>query len=291
MFRKLALLPVAAAALVLGACDSPTRGMDEARLTVQLTDAPSDYLESAVVKIGRIEVLPASGGPIVVSTTGGTYDLLQLQDGVTADLGSVDVEPGTYHELRMVVETASLTLKDGYTFTDGTQTKDIAVPSGAQTGIKIKLATADGEDGSGVEIRPGETVLVVDFDVSQNFVMQGSADTASGIKGFLFTPTLRAVVRDVAGSIAGTVTAPEGVSVEGLTVTAARVGAAEGTAPATTLVKSDGSFKVQFLAPGTYNVTVSDAPEGHTATTVEVSVGEAEDVTGVGVAIEVAASS
>jgi hypothetical protein len=279
MFRKAMLFTTVAAAFVLGACDSPTATSGSARVTVLLTDAPHEYLEAAVVTIGRIELLSDDGPPVVITTDGGTYDLLTLQDGVTAALGTATIEAGRYLQLRMIVSSAELTLKAPYTFNDGSVTRSLAVPSGAQTGIKIKLS-ADG-NGAGVEIRPGETTLVVDFDVSQNFVMQGSADTPAGISGFLFTPVLRAVVEDVAGSIAGTVTAPEGVETEGLQVTATRTDAQEGDAPATTLVKDDGTFTLHFLAPGTYNVTIGNPPEDHSANTVQRVVGKAEHVTGV----------
>ena len=71
---------------------------------------------------------------------------------------------------------------------------------------KIDLSSADGDaENSGIEIVAGETIFVVDFDVEQNFVIQGDPDTPAGIQGVLFTPNLRAVVRGVAGSIAGTV--------------------------------------------------------------------------------------
>jgi hypothetical protein len=284
MIRKATILPVLLGAFALGACDDPTGGGELARLSVELTDAPSEYVAAANVDIGRIEIIPADGPPQVVVEDAGSYDLLTLQNGVTAALGSIDIEAGTYLELRMVVESAAITLVDGYTFNDGSQTKSVAVPSGAQTGIKIRLSSADGERGAGVDIRPGETVLVVDFDVSQNFVMQGDPDTAAGIQDFLFTPLLRAVVKDVAGSIAGTVTAPAGVAVEGLSVVATASDAAVGDAPATALVAADGTYKINFLAPGTFSVTVQ-APEAHTANTVEVTVGESENVTGVALTI------
>lgn len=280
MVRRTALLPMLLGALVLGACDNPAGNLDQARVRVELTDAPSDYVAAAVVSIGRIELLSPGAPPLTVVEDGGTYDLLQLQNGVTADLGSIDVEPGTYTQLRMIVESAEITLAEGFTFTDGTTTKRIAVPSGAQTGIKITLT--DGEsDEAGIEIRPGETVLVVDFDVSSNFVMQGDAETPAGIQGFNFTPSLRAVVKDVAGSIAGKVTAPEGVAIEGLSVTATREGAAEDEAPAAALVAADGTFKINFVAPGTYTVTLPTPPTGHTASSVQVTVGDAQHVTGV----------
>lgn len=267
------------AGLALAACDSPTDSNRNATLRVLLTDAPVDYLESAVVEIGRIEILPADGGPArVIVEDAGSYDLLQLQNGVTADLGVAPIEAGQYTQLRMIVESAELTLADGYEFNDGTTTRTLFVPSGEQTGIKINLTSADGDEEAGVEIRPGETVLVVDFDVSQNFRIQGNPDTPAGIHGMLFTPTLRAVIRDVAGSIAGTVAAPTGVTVEGLQVTATRDGAEE--AAATTLVNADGTFLLPFMSPGTYDITVV-APAAHSANTVEVTVDENEAVTGV----------
>ena len=289
MIRTRSALLSVLAVFALGACDSPTGDGNTAHLTLQLTDAPADYLESAVVEIGRIELLPSDGGDrIVLTEAGGTYDLLTLQDGVTAELASLSIPAGGYHELRMVVEGAELTLKDGYEFEAGGSTQTLSVPSGSESGIKVKLRTADGDEQSGIDIRPGETVLVVDFDVSQNFVMQGDAETPAGIRSYVFTPVLRAVVRDVAGSIAGSVTAPEGVTVEGLQVRATRAGAAEDEAPvATALVAANGTFLLPFIAPGTYDVTVI-APEGHSATSVEVSVGEDEDVTGIGLAITVA---
>jgi hypothetical protein len=278
--RTFALSLVAVAALA--ACDSPSATDRDAFLRVQLTDAPADYLASAVVEIGRIELLPDDGPPIVIVEDAGSYDLLQLQNGVTADLGGAHIESGRYHQMRMIVESAVLTLADGYQFVDGSTTQTLFVPSGAQTGIKINLTMADGDTEAGVEIRPGETVLVVDFDVSQNFVMQGDADTPAGIQGFLFTPTLRAIVRDVAGSIAGTVTAP-GDMAPGMTVTATRDGETE--VHATTTVQADGSFLFPFMAPGSYNVTVVVDPDTHEANTVAVTIGENENFTGVALTV------
>jgi hypothetical protein len=286
MFRRALLLPLAAAALAVGACDSPTANSGQARLTVLLTDAPHEYLEEAVVTIGRIDILPVNGPPITITNDGGTFDLLQLQDGVTAVLGSADIDPDRYRELRMVVSYAEVTLKDGYTFNDGSQTKSLHVPSGAASGIKIGISDGNGgPPGQGIEIRPGETVLVVDFDVSQNFVMLGDADAPAGIEGFNFTPRLRAVAIDVAGSISGFVTAPDDIDVEGLTVTATREGAEEDEAAITTLVREDGTFTLHFLPPGTYNVTIPEPPAGLSSSNQDVDVDNAEHVTDVEIVI------
>ena len=158
--------------------------------------------------------------------------------------------------------------------------------SGSAAGLKVKLRAFDGdENADGITIVRGERILVVDFDVYQNFKTQGNPNTPAGLKGVLFTPTLRATVRNVAGSIAGTVTAAADDSpLPGLTVRATLQGTPAGEDPieATAITQDDGTYVIRFLAPGTYDVTVdafaADPPESMPR---EVTVGEGEAVTGV----------
>ena len=287
-------LAVALSALALVGCDDGVgvNGQD-ARVQVLLTDAPADYIASAWVDIGAVQLVPAAGEDAGIVTltedaTDGLVDLLELQDAATAELASEEIEAGTYAQLRLIVEAAEVELIDGYEFNDGSTRRTLFVPSGAQTGIKLNLGEAgDEEDGAGVRIAGGETVLVVDFDVSQSFVIQGDAETPAGINGILFTPTLRVTVEDVAGSIAGTVSgAADSIDVEGLTVTADPVdeGALEAyqTTRATATTDADGSYTLHFLVPGSYGVSV-EAPEGFQVApdTVDVSVDESEAVAGI----------
>ena len=118
------------------------------------------------------------------------YDLLTLQDGVTADLtGAVDVDVGLYGSLRLVVDRALVTLVEGVSFEDETNSATLFVPSGSSSGIKV-LLTGD------LEAVEGETTtLTVDFDVDQNFVIQGSP-VLGGVRRIIFTPLLRELARD-----------------------------------------------------------------------------------------------
>lgn len=279
----------ALAAVALTACDESTSPNGTAQLTVLLTDAASMYLDSAEVDIGAVELIGGEGGPIVLSLNGteGFVDLMQLQGVATQVLADVEIPAGTYSQLRLVVEAARVKLAPGYTFNDGSIRDDLTVPSGAQTGIKLNLKDADAEENEGgVEIAGGQTVLVVDFDVHQSFVIQGNPETPAGINGILFKPTLRVVVNDIAGSISGTVSTE--IADFDLSTVVVMAEPVDGTTlepyqsmmGTATVDPEDGSYTIWYLVPGDYDVSL-DAGEGFTADAVPVTVGESENVTDV----------
>ncbi len=190
-----------ALALVLSACEDATGPEGSGQVQILLTDAPADYLAVAEVTISEVYLKAAAeeeeevegegnGGNKVVLLSSEdpplVFDLLKLQDGNTAQLTDIEnVEAGTYHQLRMVVSEATVTLKEEYEFRDGGKTMPLKVPSGMQSGIKVHLNTP-------LEVAEETlTTVTVDFDVSDNFVIQGNADTPAGIHGVLFTPTLK----------------------------------------------------------------------------------------------------
>jgi hypothetical protein len=266
---------------LLTACGDSTDVGGTTTLKVLLTDAPSEYIDAAMVDIGPVELIGGAGGPVLLTTDGtsGPVNLLDLQDAATTALASVEIESGSYTQLRLVVEEASVTLASGYEFTSGGSSMDLTVPSGAQTGIKLNLSAGDAAGTEGrVDITPGEMVLVVDFDVNESFVLQGNPETPAGINSVSFQPTLRVVVNDVAGSISGTVTPPS----EGLVVTADPVDGTTlepfQTAAASAMTDAQGNYTIFFLVPGDYEVSADPGP-GLTSTSATVTVGESEDVT------------
>lgn len=190
MIPMVALLASAAAACV----DDGTSPDGGARLQVLITDAPSDYVETAEVWISRVYLVPGEGGENGAghvdlfndADNPKQYDLLTLRDGLTADLTDpVEVEAGVFNQLRLVVDLAEISLKDGFEFSDGTTSRSLFVPSGMQSGIKVQL------DGPLTPESGQLTVVTVDFDVDQNFVLQGNPDSPAGLRGILFTPVLR----------------------------------------------------------------------------------------------------
>ena len=281
----------AALALGLAGCDDGV-GVGEARVSVLLTDASADYIDEALVDIGRVELVGGSGGPVTLSEDGtdGMVNLMDLRDAVTTTLATADVEADTYSQLRLIVEAASVKLLAPHEFNDGSSTKVLTIPSGAQTGIKLNLeAAADDADGGGVEIS-GDMVFVVDVDVTRSYVMQGNPETPAGLESMSFKPTMRVVVEAFAGSVSGTVTTSvPGLDVEGMIVTAEPVEETllepyQSESP-TALVNADGTYTLYFVVPGEYSVSV-DAVEGNGADPVDVMVDQGERVVGVDFAVE-----
>lgn len=259
------ILSVAAAPLI-AACSQSVSGPQMSRVTAYLTDAPAPAIASAEVWVSKVYLVGGDSARIVVSDTPQSFDLLQLQGGVVALLGSVTIPAGDYAQLRLVVDSARLTLDSGFTFADGTTSKMMKVPSGAQTGIKVDF-------GGAVHVDPGHTDLVIDFDVSRNFVFTGPP---SGPFGVLFTPTLHASAMDISGSIAGT----------SLPVAArGHLFAIMGTDTVTSALAdtATGAYTLRFLPPGTY--TVADSAPGYVTATRSVTLTSAAIVTGVDFAL------
>jgi hypothetical protein len=275
------------------ACDDGSPGNGTARVTVALTDAADVMFSAATIEVGEVRMTRSGGAPVVLTDYAGEHNLLELQNGIMADLATLDIEAGRYLQLRLEVLSASVTLAEGFQFADGSTTKALVVPSGAQSGIKVNLSSADGDPGNaGVQIASGHSILVVDVDVSQNFVVQGPTSDPLAIQGVLFTPLLRATLQDVAGSISGTVTygsAPPADETEFASVSA-DLDAASSTVleemqtdMVSTTVGADGTYTLWFLSPGTYDVSAAATIGGtaYSAGPQTVSVSEDEVVTGV----------
>jgi hypothetical protein len=253
----------------LAGCQTSS-GPQMSHLFVRLTDAPAPALASAQVWISTVYLVGSDGTSRFTITTGPSteYDLLDFQGGVTALLGDNTIPAGDYEQLRLVVDSARVTLAGGALFSDGTDSREMKVPSGPQTGIKVEF-------GGPVHIAPGQTSLVVDFDVARSFVFLGPGDSPNGV---LFKPVLHGTVSDQAGSISGTSSPAAALgmlfAINGLDTVA--------TASADPVT---GAYELQFLAPGIYTVADSSTVTGHKAASQSVTVGVAQHVSGVDFAL------
>lgn len=249
------LAPLAAAALLLGACEDST-GSRGARLSIHLTDAPGGLAE-AWVEVEQIYLQGSGGRTVLRDESTGLIDLLTLRNDVAALVDSAAVPAGSYTELRFVIGDAYVRTADGRVFArPGTQLPagttsagTLQCPSCAQSGIKVKFANG------GVTLAE-ESKVVVDFDVSQSFGHQ------AGQSGrWVMRPVLTGAEMATAGSIAGTVALAEGVTLPATCggadvslasfIPRALIGAdtlASGSTDAS------GAYRIRYLAPGSYTL-------------------------------------
>ena len=193
-FQRTTLLSFLLAALAVGAvalvgCDSAGLENDEnagGTVNVRLTDAPLDDVVEAHVTIERVELI-GEDGAITLTDTAQEFDLLTLQNGITADLAARDDIPaGEYEQLRLIVG------EEAYLIFEDKSRTDLKIPSGQQTGIKINLPDFE------INGDADEVDIVVDFDAAKSFVKAG----ASG--KYLFKPVLHAESLERNGEAMGT---------------------------------------------------------------------------------------
>lgn len=161
------------------ACQSSVGPDETGRFTVLLTDAPFpfDLVKEANVTIGRVDVVTDAEVATILEEER-TFNLLDLRDGVTAVLAEEELPAGSIAQIRLIVTDAEVVLDDA-----SMTTFDLFIPSGAQSGLKIVL---------GAFVDAGaETIVTLDFDVEDSFIVQGNPNTPAGIRGFLFKPVVR----------------------------------------------------------------------------------------------------
>ena len=171
-------------------------------LVIKLTDAPFPFemIEAATVNIVKVEIrkvcecgedeYPYIELPLPDDSN--EFNLLELRNGITADLVDMEIEPGDYDLIRLYVDEAGIVVSGGNEY-------NLKVPSGQQTGIKIFLKPAL------KVVSELTTDVVLDFNLEKSFVLKGNANTPAGIKGFNFKPVVKAVNNTTEGTIEGEV--------------------------------------------------------------------------------------
>lgn len=219
-------------------------------VTVKLSDAPGnmDWFARADVVLSGVEAR-IDDKWVSLSSESSTVNLLELRGGLNKVLGRVNGTTGSISQMRLIVDSASLTLKDGRVF-------PLKTPSGEQSGLKVHVEPA-------IELVTGRAVeLMLDFDVSKSFVAQGNPRTMAEARGFLFKPVIRVGNSTVHGAIGGLVFSDactpgdesDDVPVENATVD---VLDAQGALAASNSTIGSGHFAVYGLSEGVYAMGVS----------------------------------
>lgn len=181
MLRTLTRLTTAVALLAgLSACaddaaTNPDLANDgKAGFTLLLTDAPGDF-HSAVVTISEIN-LHGVGGSEPLLDAPLTVDLIDLRNEVAYIVRDLELPPGDYEELRLVITGGYIEVEgdDGSTRIFASSPDYAGLPVGAsvdgqlhmpsmgQSGLKVKLPGT-------VDIGEDDTIVMIDFDVEESF--------------------------------------------------------------------------------------------------------------------------
>jgi hypothetical protein len=256
--KTILVLPVLFFIILFG-CEKGVDHNDTGILSIKLTDAPFpiEIVSEANVKIIMLEIRKAQsdseGNPfLILSEKDSVYNLLELQNGITAELVEIEVPAGDYNLVRLYVDSAGIELTDQTEY-------DLKVPSGSETGIKIFI------DPSITVVGGLTTELVLDFDVTQSFIVQGDPYTPAGINGFIFTPVIRAVNTSIAGSIEGKVTDSDSNVLEN-----AHVWIEDNSVTSSTFTNDEGHYVLSNIPAGSYTVNATKIVDNAEYNTVSV---------------------
>jgi len=256
--NKLLILPlivITAVSVLIAGCDDGTGSSGSGTLTVEMTDAPIDSADAVNVFIERVEVKREEDTTwTVINELQREFDLLELTNGATEVIGTTQLEPGLYPQIRLILSS------DGHSVVvDGT-VHDMFVPSGAQTGIKLNVNAEIEED--------IEFIILLDFDASRSVVEAGQ----SGM--FILKPVVKATEKAITGIIDGVANPADARPV-------VYAIANSDTLASTIADTTTGEFRLIGLEAGTFDVSVNPRNDNfaeETVTGVEVTAGETTDV-------------
>ena len=234
-------LVVMAFIIGIAACSDSTDSSDTGTLRLTMVDAPLpiqgveaiDIIFSSVLvhqtssaEMGDANWIVLMDDQLPVEDR--TFNLLELINGNFAVVGEVDLEDGHYSQIRIIIESATITV-DGVT-------SDLFIMSGEQFGVKLVKAFT---------IEPNTiTELMVDFDAGQSVW-----ESPLGSGSYRLQPTLRVEAIIISGSISGTVTP--------LKIDAMVIAYETGTdvvVTSTYVDTTDGSYVLIPLVEGTYDL-------------------------------------
>ena len=161
------------------ATEPPILGPSTGTIKVLVTDAPAHDVSSVNVTVSQVEVHRVgndgeSGNWTTLDVLEDTFNLLDLQNGLTMLLANGEVEAGRYTQLRMTVFEVIVDYDD-------VVGKQAEVPSGKLKFVRPFTLEAD-----------GEITLIVDIDAAKSVVFTGA--TKDGAAKVLFKPVVKLLI-------------------------------------------------------------------------------------------------
>ncbi|MFC2176215.1 DUF4382 domain-containing protein [Bacteroidota bacterium] len=224
--------------MLLCGCESDKTAV----IKVSLIDAPADY-EFVNIDIVDVQVNASEedgGWQSLENAEMGIYDLLKLTNGEEAFLGEIELPEGKLGQVRLILGDKNELGIDGATET-------LKVPSGSQSGLKLKV---NADIVSGITYK-----LIIDFDAAKSIVKAGNSGK------YLLKPVIRAQMEEQTGAIEGVISPKE--------IDAVLYAILDGDSTST-FPNEDGEYHIGALTEGSYDVVAIPSEEsGYIKTTIE----------------------
>jgi hypothetical protein len=146
--KQLSLVLIASTGMLLSACK---KDAVNSTLQIRMTDAPV-ALEEVNIDLMQVNVKFARDTTawVALQTTPGIYNLLGLQNGVDTLIAQGIFPSNVVKEIRLV-------LGDNNSIKSGGETYPLTIPSGSESGLKIKVNK---------QLNANLETLLIDFDAA-----------------------------------------------------------------------------------------------------------------------------
>jgi hypothetical protein len=157
--KRILVFASLAVAVTFWACSKDSASQNQSQLRIRLTDNPFNAAEVNVeiLKV-RVNFRGDDTGWVDLETRAGIYDLLKLQNGVDTLLAQGTVPADTLKEIRFVLGKSN-------SIKIGSDSFPLVVPSGQESGLKIKLSK---------KLNATLENVVVDFDAALSIHQTGN---------------------------------------------------------------------------------------------------------------------
>lgn len=211
--------------LTFNSCDNSDSDSATYRYKVRMTDAPAAY-EEVNIDLQAVEVTGSNGQTVMLSTTAGIYNLLDLANGVNTIIATSTLADAHVEQIRLILGSNNTIVVDGTTY-------PLSTPSAEQSGLKILVNQTLSAD--------IENEILLDFDAGASVIQTGNGT-------YKLKPVVRSVVTATSGTISGTIS-PIGIAMVTATSSTGVI--------YTSSVNATGQFKIVGLPSGTYTITVT----------------------------------
>ena len=259
---------------------------DQGALQLALVDASSGSYKAVYVTILRVEVHLGgdeddNGNWLVVAEPNKIYNLLELVNGVREELPLVDLDAGSYSQMRLIIgteETAdpNILSRDPNILSRDHEYFNYVIDEDDDEIHKLKVPSWVEKIVKGFEINANQTTeLILDFDAMRSVVTRGNSG-----KDYILKPTIKVRTESEAVIVEGTVTdAADQNPLAGSLVTAQATDDSaddpkdEVVIETGTIAADDGKYAL-FIAPGDYNFVATSPGYDPACVTSTLSVGD-----------------